>query len=172
VADIPKPQSPLEERISLGSQPGLSVQELPGITQIQLLASKPAPGKKLSALEGVEGDGLYICATASGEYWVFSENHDARGVETLLGKKFGESASLFDQSHGRMLLRLEGPRTIEILAKGSPLDFDTLPTRGAAHTVIEHIPVLISRREAAGPYDISVPRSYAASFIAWLEEAI
>ncbi len=139
------------------------------MTQFQVILRK---GEASRSLEIMEDDGLLICATGPDEFWVFSEQHDAQGVETVLGRMIGETASLFDQSHGRVVLRIEGPRTIEVLAKGSPLDFDALPVKGAAHTVIEHIPVLISRREAAGPYDVSVPRSYAASFIAWLEEAI
>ena len=175
MSDILMPQSPLEGRVKLGAQPGLGIQELPGMTQFQVLAHKgksTALGRKLAALEGVEENGLFIYATAPGEYWVFAEENDAHDVKALLSKKFSETVSIFDQSHGRLVLRIEGPRAADIVAKGSPLDLDAMPGSGAAHTVIEHMPVLVCQRTKPACYDISVPRSYAISFVAWLMETV
>ena len=174
MSDIPMPQSPLEGRTQPSAHSGVSIQELSGITQFQVIVRKGktvAPGKTLSPLEGREIDGLFICATGPGDYWVFAGNHDTRAVEALLNEQFGETASLFDQSHGRVMLRIEGPRAAGILAKGSPLDLDTMPASGAAHTVIEHIPVLVAWRDGFEGVDVSIPRSYAGSFVTWLAEA-
>ncbi len=146
------------------------------MTQFQVIARKGksiAFGRKLAPLEGVEADGLFICASGPGEYWVFAEKLCACDVETVLGKELGETASLFDQSHGRIVLRIEGPCAADVLAKGTALDFHptAFPAQGAAHTVIEHIPALVAQRTGLGCYDISVSRSYGLSFITWLTEA-
>ncbi len=169
MADKPTPQSPLKRHSQPAPQPGLSVEEVPGMTQVQVILRKhKGPGP----LEGLAKDGVSICTTGPGEFWAFSEQHDTHGTEKRLGKVLGESASLFDQSHGRLVLRIEGPGALEVLARGTPLDLAKMPAASATHTVIEHIPVLIARHRTTGRYDISVPRSYAVSFIAWLAEAI
>jgi heterotetrameric sarcosine oxidase gamma subunit len=168
------PQSPLEGRTQLNAHSGVSFQELSSITQFQVIVRKgksTALGKKLAPLEGREVDGLFICATGPGEYWVMAEKHDAHDVEAMLLKQFGETASLFDQSHGRVMLRIEGPRAADILAKGSPLDLDAMPASGAAHTVIDYIPALLAWRDGFEGVDVSIPRSYAVSFVTWLAEA-
>ncbi len=179
-------QSPLEGQIQSGRHLDLSVQELPGIAQFQVISRKGKSavlGKKvagllarknaLTSLEGAEAGGFFICGPGPGEYWVFAEKPGARDVETMLDKELGETASLFDQSHGRIVLRIEGPRATDVLAKGTPLDFHptAFPAQGAAHTVIAHIPALVAQRAGLGCYDISVPRSYGLSFITWLTEA-
>lgn len=172
--DVTMTQSPLDGPVQLGPHSGLSVEELPGITQFQVIARKgksAAFGKTLAPLEGAEIEGLFICATGPGEYWVFAEKNDACGVEALLLNQFGETAFLFNQSHGRVVLRIEGPRAADVLAKGSPLDMRVMPASGAAHTVVEHIPVLVAWREGFEGVDVSIPRSYAVSFGIWLTEA-
>ena len=175
MSDILLSQSPLDGPVQLSPHSGLSVEELPGITQFQVIARKgksTAFGKTLAPLEGAEIGGLFICATGPGEYWVFAEKNDAHYVEAMLFNQFGEAASLFDQSYGRVVLRIEGPCAAEILAKGSPLDLDGMPASGAAHTVIEHISVLVARRDGFAGFDVSMPRSFAKSFVTWLAEAV
>ena len=82
-----------------------------------------------------------------------------------------ESASVFDQTDGRRGFVLSGRHALDVLAKAAALDLrsQTFPTLGAAHSMIAHIPALIVQRPDA--YEILVPRSYASSFVAWLEEA-
>lgn len=144
------------------------------MTQFQVIVRKgksTAFGRKLAPLEGAEVGGLFICATGPDEYWVMAVKQGASDVETRLLKQFGETASLFDQSHGRAVLRIEGPCAADVLAKGSSLDLDTIPASGAVHTVIEHIPVLVAWRAGFAGVDISIPRSFAGSFATWLAEA-
>ncbi len=90
------------------------------MTQFQVIVRKgksTAFGRKLAPLEGAEVGGLFICATGPDEYWVMAVKQGASDVETRLLKQFGETASLFDQSHGRAVLRIEGPCAADVLAK-------------------------------------------------------
>ncbi len=128
---------------------------------------------KRHPLEGAAADGVRIYATGPLEYWVFSETHGAQALDRRLADALGDTASLFDQSHARFVVRISGNDATGLLAKGTPLDLDAgaFPAEGASHTMIEHIPALVRRRAVPACYDLSVPRSYAGSCVAWLAEA-
>ena len=73
-------------------------------------------------------------------------------------------ALVVDQSHGRTLFRLRGPRAISILMKGVAIDLpgDALPVGTATSLQFEHIPVNLARIEET-VFEIIVMRSYAES---------
>jgi heterotetrameric sarcosine oxidase gamma subunit len=185
------PESDLEHLLKPGRYPGagggasdIVIQERPNVTQFQVIARKDqgaSLARRLSALlgaalapqQGVETDGLCVYATGPGEYWVFSESLGAGALERRLDDELGETASLFDQSHTRIVVSIRGDGATGLLALGTPLDLEgdaPLP-RGASHTALDHVPALVVRRAARNSYDLSVPRSYAGSFVAWLGEA-
>ena len=116
---------------------------------------------------------VLVCATGPLEYWVFSETHSAQALERRLADELGDTASLFDQSHARFVVRISGDDATRLLAKGTPLDLEAgaLPAHGASHSMIEHIPALVARCAIPVYYELSVPRSYAGSYVAWLAEA-
>jgi methylglutamate dehydrogenase subunit D len=79
---------------------------------------------------------------------------------------FAGVASLSDQSHGRALFRVAGPKAVELLAKVSSLDLDPLvfPTGSAAMTSIDHTGVTLWREsgDAGGPvYSMLVFTSFS-----------
>ena len=169
-----------------GGEPGVAIEERRDVAQLQLVARNGKTeilakrlarflGRKkpLGALEGAENKGLFICTVGPRETWVFAEDLTPADALQSLSKAAGDSASIFDQSEGRVMLHLAGEKAADILAKGSALDFHGpgFPATGAAYTVIEHIPVLVAKRSDADAYDISVPRSYAVSFLVWLRGA-
>jgi sarcosine oxidase subunit gamma len=193
VPEIAQPQSAIEHLLKPGLYPrsdggasGLVIQERPNAVQIQVIARKDqgaslagrvstflGTAKTLAPLAGGSADGIHIYATGPLDYWVFSETHDARTLERRLADELGDTASLFDQSHARLVLRISGNNATGLLAKGTPLDLDVgaFPSPGASHTTIDHIPALVARHAVPVCYDLSVPRSYAGSFWAWLAEA-
>lgn len=189
MADVISRISPLERVLKPGvhaSAGGVSIEELPDMAQFQLIARKGEAAQlagslsrflglkhALAPMEGAEINGLFICATGPLEYWVFAEGREPSGALRELGEIVGDSASLFDQSAGRCVIRLAGKHAANVLAKGTSLDLqgEAYPSQGASHTVIDHIPALAGWRTDPARYDISVPRSYAGSFIAWLSEA-
>jgi len=193
VSESAQPQSVLEPLLRPGRYPRagaeapiLVVQERRNVAQVQILARKgqrAALAQGVSALLGIdaplaplagaEAEGVFVCATGPQEYWVFSETHGALSLEPRLVEALGETASLFDQSHARFVVRLGGPAAFRLLAKGTPLDLEAgaVPGQGASHTAIAHIPALVVRRARPLCTDLSVARSYAGSFMAWLAEA-
>lgn len=163
---------------------GVVIRELRDVAQLQVIARKGHDavlasriakhlGRKspLRPLEGASANGLFVAATGPGEFWVLAEGRAARRAMKAVVGIVGDSASVFDQSHGRSVVRLEGAKAVEVLAKGTPLDLrePEFPPLGAAHTMIAHIPALIARRRE-NAFNLSVARSYAGSFSAWLRE--
>ena len=79
---------------------------------------------------------------------------------------FAGIASLSDQSHGRVLFRVAGPKALDMLAKVSSLDLDPLvfPAGSAAMTSIDHTGVTLWRElgDTGGPvYNLLVFTSFA-----------
>ena len=98
---------------------------------------------------------------------------DARGAFAEDMQALAGLAAVSDQSDGKAVLRLSGPRVREALAKGCMIDLHTsaFPVDAVALTSIAYIGVHL-RRATDGPdgavFDIMVPRSMAGSFWSWL----
>lgn len=187
------PESPLARLLKPGRYPhdvdgkiNLVIQEQANVAQLQVIARKGQGAslsrrvssflgisKALTPLEGGQANDIHIYATGPQEYWVFSAKRNARKVEKLLADGLGDTASFFDQSHGRFVLRISGGDAKGLLAKGSSLNLDggAFPANGASHTTLEHIPALITQRASPACFELSVPRSYAGSLLSWLAEA-
>jgi methylglutamate dehydrogenase subunit D len=80
-------------------------------------------------------------------------------------------ASVADQSHGRVILHLAGPKVRDLLAKGTGLDLHPRafgPGRSAV-TQMAHVGVHIAQ---VGPdaFELSLFRGFAESFWEWLVE--
>lgn len=129
-----------------------------------------APDRPLAA---VTAEGITLCAVGPAEIWALGEAQDEAALHAKLLAAVGDTASLFDQTHGRVLFRLSGRHAADVLAKGCPIDVDdrVLPAPSACHTVLAHIPVLLVKRETH-LFDVAVARSYTESFVHWLHEAV
>jgi sarcosine oxidase subunit gamma len=180
-------QSPIP-RVSAASadEAGVHVQEQHDVIRLQLISRNGKSeqlavevakflrrNSPLAALEGAERDGVSIFATAPLEYWVFAEKRLSNEAVAALERSVAESASVFDQSDSRRAFLISGRNVLDVLAKAVPIDLrsQAFPTPGATHSMIAHIPALIARRPESATYEILIPRSYASSFVAWLEEA-
>ncbi len=167
-------------------KPGVVIEERPDICLLQMFARNNDPlqlanimtqylslEKPLAPMAAASKNGLLICATGPLEYWVMGQKPDAIDALAQIQSKAEQSASIFDQSEGKLVLALTGAKAADILAKGTALDLHakTLLAKGAAHTVIEHIPVLLTWQSPAGHYDLLIARSYAHSFMTWLCDA-
>lgn len=82
-------------------------------------------------------------------------------------------ASVTSQSDGRSIIRIGGPKTREVLAKGVPLDLDpsVFAPNDTAMTVVAHINVHLWYCDSSPIYDFAVFRSFARSFCEWLLDA-
>jgi len=84
---------------------------------------------------------------------------------------FAGLASIVDQSHGRTVLRLTGPRIRDALAKGVPIDLHPRAFKAgdSAATLVSQIAVHFWQVDDRPTYEFAVARSLAASFWHWLE---
>ncbi len=91
---------------------------------------------------------------------------------TELKKRLGASASIIDQSHGRVVIQARGPRVRDVLAKGSPVDLhaDHFPINQSAMTQMAHIGVHLTRT-GRDEFTLSVFRGFSESFWEWLTKA-
>lgn len=80
-------------------------------------------------------------------------------------------ASVSDQSHGRVVIRISGPKARQVLAKGTPVDLhpSEFPVGKSALTQMAHVGVHLTR-VGADSYDLSVFRGFSESFWEWLSE--
>jgi sarcosine oxidase, subunit gamma len=71
--------------------------------------------------------------------------------------------ALFDVSASRVAWMISGPRAMDVLAKGCPLDFHprAFATGACAQSVFGHVNILICKRNDDPTFTVMVPRSFA-----------
>jgi heterotetrameric sarcosine oxidase gamma subunit len=122
------------------------------------LASKIARGTNVSFI-----------GTGPGQWLAMSESLENQAVADDLIAKLKGLVSIVDQSDGRAVIRLSGPRARDVLAKGLAIDLDprVFPEDGAVTSTISHMGVQLWQ-ETPESYDIALFRSVAESFWRWL----
>jgi heterotetrameric sarcosine oxidase gamma subunit len=78
-------------------------------------------------------------------------------------------AMIADQSDGRCVIRISGPKAREVLAKGFALDLDSRVFRpgDVALTMAAHMNVQLWQLDETPSYEIAMFRSLAGSFWSW-----
>lgn len=157
--------------------PGVRIAERRALSLVQVIARRsreeavaerlgldPAPGL---ASGSPAGTALWL---APGSWLVVADNHEDGALDQSLRAQLQDLAAVIDQSHGRAVLRLAGPRARDVLAKGCRLDLHprVFRPRMCAQTVIAHIGVLLHQTDDAPTYDLFVPAGFALDFLAWL----
>ncbi|MHB2167872.1 sarcosine oxidase subunit gamma [Alsobacter sp. R-9] len=149
--------------------------------------SLPPGGKRIEGAAGTAGEGLSLVFAGPGQWLAVAERSllaplcggdslspaaGARFADTLR-QAVGQSASVIDQSDGRGVLRLSGPRARDVLAKGTGIDLHprAFAPGDAAMTWCAHVDVTLWQRDAEPTYDLVIPRGFAGSFWHWLEES-
>lgn len=97
----------------------------------------------------------------------------AEGIEDMereLTAALGRRAMIADQSDGRCVLRLGGPKAREVLAKGVAVDLHPRMFRpgDVALTMVAHLGVQLWQLDGAPTYEVAMFRSLAGSFWSWL----
>ena len=85
-----------------------------------------------------------------------------------LAERLKGLASISDQSGGRTVLRISGPRARDVLAKGLPIDLDPrgFPLGSAATSTISLMGVQLWQTGDPQSYDIAIFRSVSAELLA------
>ena len=88
-------------------------------------------------------------------------------------KKTAGLADVVDQSDGRAVIRISGPRARDVLAKGLPIDLHprAFKANGVAISHTSHIGVIFWQTGTEPTYEIAMFRSFADSFTHWLKDA-
>jgi sarcosine oxidase subunit gamma len=113
-------------------------------------------------------DGVAFAWAGPGQWLAMSESESPARFESRLLTALGTSASVFDQSGGRVVIRISGSAARDVLAKAVPLDLhpSVFPAGTTASTLAGHIGVQIWLLADTPSFELAVSRSYAQSF--WL----
>ena len=108
-----------------------------------------------------------------GKWLAMLESASGTDFESDLREGFAGFASVTNQSDGRSIIRVGGPKARQALAKGVPLDLDPRSFRvgDTALTVVANINVHFWQIDETPIYEFAVFRSFAAAFHEWLLEA-
>jgi sarcosine oxidase subunit gamma len=117
-----------------------------------------------------KGPKVGFVGTGPGQWLAMSEGLGAEALARDLAQRLAGLASISDQSGGRTVIRVSGPRARDVLAKGLPIDLDprAFPLGSAATSVIALMGVQLWQTEDTRSYDIAMFRSVSQSFWRWL----
>lgn len=117
-----------------------------------------------------QGNDVSFIGTGPDQWLVVSQTHQGEALAEDLAARLHGLASISDQSGGRAVVRIAGPRARDVVAKGLAIDLDGrvfLPGSAVTST-ISHMGVQLWQADAPESYDIAIFRSVSASFWRWL----
>jgi methylglutamate dehydrogenase subunit D len=128
------------------------------------MAAQPAADRSPSL------DGLSFIWAGPGRWLARTPAQTGAALEATLRSELSTLASVINQTDGRCVFRIGGPRVRDVLAKGVPIDLDERVFRpgDTALTLVGHVSVQLWQVDPAPAYEFAVPRSFAASFCEWL----
>lgn len=149
-------------------------------------ADKGAPGVSFSVRHPLSivtviaraGKGKAVAASLSSydaqwagpeQYFVVAAGRSEGALYRELKAELDGIASVSDQSHGRVIIRVEGPKVRNVLAKGTSVDLhtDEFAVGKSALTQMAHVGVHLTR-VGEDAFDLSVFRGFAESFWEWI----
>ena len=118
-----------------------------------------------------EAGGVAFIWAGPGQWLATAEGEPGHRFEARLRKALAGLASVCDQSDGRAILHIAGPRARDLFAKGLPVDLDPSVMQPGATLVsaVAHIGIHLWQLDALPTYECAVARSYAHSLWHWLE---
>jgi sarcosine oxidase subunit gamma len=139
--------------------PGVTLSVRHPLTIATVIARKDKAEAVAEALKSMRG--VTVQWAGPEQYFVYGEAPLAKKLEGL--------ASIADQSHGRVVIRISGPMARTVLAKGTPVDLDesVFKIGDCALTQMAHVGVHVAH-VAKDTFDLSVFRGFSESFWEWL----
>ena len=118
----------------------------------------------------VVGRDVSFIGYGPGQWLAVSEALRNEALAAELAERLKGLASVSDQSSGRTVVRVSGPRARDVLAKGLPIDLDprAFPLGSAATSTISLMGVQLWQADDTRSYDIAFFRSLSESFWRWL----
>lgn len=120
----------------------------------------------------VSGRQVTIFQVAPGRYWIAAPRGE--GIFGRLADAIPiELGAVTELGHSRCAIRISGPASRAVLARGFALDLEpeAFPAGSFAQTQVHHIPALIHRPgDDPDLFEVLVMRTYGLSFWEWLFE--
>jgi sarcosine oxidase subunit gamma len=143
--------------------PGITLSVRHPLSIVTVIARKgksKALGDALKKQSGIE-----VRWAGPDQYFVIGDG----ALYADLKKNLAGLASVSDQSHGRIVIRIEGPKARAVLAKGTPVDLHAsdFPTGKSALSQMAHVGVHLTRVDE-DTFELSLFRGFAESFWEWL----
>ncbi len=141
--------------------PGVILSVIHPVSIVMVIARKgkaKALKDALAALKKVE-----VLWAGPDQYYIYNAPY------TELKNKLTALASVSDQSHGRVVIRIAGTEARALLAKGTPVDLHTqeFPVGKSALTQMAHVSVHLTCT-GLDEFTLSVFRGFSESFWEWL----
>lgn len=127
----------------------------------------PLPGVGEST--GKNGLAFHWCGVE--QYFAIADGKADGELYRELKTRFDGLASCSDQSHGRVVIRVTGPKAHTLLAKGTPIDLhaSAFGPGKSAMTQMAHVGVHLVQT-AKDSFELSVFRGFSENFWEWLTE--
>ena len=162
--------------------PGVSLSERAGLALFVISAAASKANDVVAKVQAVVGlelpvglgrvskNGLFLIGAAPRQWLAVAEGKAALASLAKLAAAIKGLAMVVDQSDGKAILRISGPRARDVLAKGCSLDLHprVFKQGSAATTPVALIDCVIWQVDETPTYDLAVPTSYAESFWSWL----
>jgi sarcosine oxidase subunit gamma len=105
------------------------------------------------------------------QYFVQSSQFGEGELFRILKDGLHGTASCVEQSHGRVVIEISGPKARHVLAKGTPVDLhpSVFGPGQVALTQMAHVGVHLAQ-VSSDAYELSVFRGFSESFWEWLTE--
>ncbi len=128
---------------------------------------KTTPGPNRTAT----GKGVTIAWAAPEQWFLVAEGRVDGALYADAQARLQGLASVSDQGHGRIVIRLSGPKARAVLAKGTAVDFHprSFGPGQCAVTQMAHIGVHVTQVDADS-YDLQMFRGFSEGFWEWLTE--
>ena len=124
-------------------------------------------GARRAEAEAIGRDGSIEMLSIGPDIWLAVSDRAPDEVRAAVGAVAARAACA-DLTHARVVLRVEGPDARSRLARGCPMDLDTVEPGGAAATMLAHFEVVIRRGREPDAFEVFVSRSVARSAREWL----
>lgn len=167
-------------------EPGVTLAERTGLALASVIARKGKAAALAAAAKAafgielpttprrVENPDIAFLWAGPDQWLAASREMQGPGeFEKRLAGIFAGSASVTEQSDGRTVIRIAGPRARDALAKGLPIDLHARAFRpgDTALTLAAHIGLQIWQIDENPTYEIAVFRGFAGTFWHFLTEA-
>lgn len=165
-----------------GGEPGVVIEERAGLGLATVAARKgqaDALKRTVTSAYSVElpdsshiagGPSVRFVGYGPGQWLAVSETLAGEALARDLAQNLRGLASISDQSGGRTVLVVRGPRARTVLGKGLPIDLHPVAfgPGSAATSTISLMGVQLWQTDDAPTYELAIFRSVSASFWRWL----